>query len=141
MNNYFYSKKTNGFYPEIMKADYESSPDGWPDDAVVVSEESYNKLYEGQAHGKIITADNDGNPILIDPPGPTTGQLIALAEEQRGNLLAEATIAIAPLQDAVELDEATDEEKVQLAAWKKYRILLNRLNVNTAPDIIWPEKP
>lgn len=141
MNNYFYSKKTNGFYPETMKADYEASPNGWPDDAVMVSEGVYNKLYAGQAEGKIITADNYGNPILIDPPAPTAEQLLALAEEQRRTLIAEATIAIAPLQDAIELDEATREEAAQLTAWKKYRVLLNRIDISDAPDIVWPEKP
>ena len=26
-------------------------------------------------------------------------------------------------------------------AWKKYRVLLNRVNTTTAPDIEWPEEP
>lgn len=28
-----------------------------------------------------------------------------------------------------------------LAAWKKYRVALNRLDLSAAPDITWPEKP
>lgn len=49
--------------------------------------------------------------------------------------------AIAPLQDAVDLDEATEEELLLLKEWKKYRVSLNRLDLSTAPDIEWPEKP
>ncbi|EHH6603082.1 tail fiber assembly protein [Escherichia coli] len=38
----------------------------------------------------------------------------------------------APLLDAVELGIATDEETSLLAAWKKYRVLLNRVDKSTA---------
>lgn len=49
-----------------------------------------------------------------------------------------ATEKIAPLQDAVDLGEATDDEKARLLAWKKYRVLVNRVDT-TNPD--WPKKP
>ncbi|MGG7053689.1 tail fiber assembly protein, partial [Salmonella enterica subsp. enterica] len=44
----------------------------------------------------------------------------------------------APLQDAVDLDIATDDEKVQLDEWKKYRVLVYRVDT-TNPD--WPDLP
>ncbi|MDT4620715.1 tail fiber assembly protein, partial [Escherichia coli] len=47
----------------------------------------------------------------------------------------------APLQDAVDLEIATEEETLLLEAWKKYRVLLNRVDTSTAPDIEWPEEP
>ncbi|MCE9751417.1 tail fiber assembly protein, partial [Escherichia coli] len=28
-----------------------------------------------------------------------------------------------------------------LEAWKKYRVLLNRVDTSTAPDIEWPANP
>lgn len=63
---------------------------------------------------------------------------VAEAEQKKAFLLAEANIAIAPLQDAFELDMATDAEKSLLLAWKKYRVLLMR--VDTAkPE--WPTPP
>ena len=52
-----------------------------------------------------------------------------------------AAAAIAPLQDAVEIGEATDSEKAQLTAWKKYRVQLNRIDPLTAPNIVWPLPP
>ncbi len=48
---------------------------------------------------------------------------------------------IAPLQDAVDLEIATEEEASLLTAWKKYRVLLNRIDTSTAPDIDWPTIP
>ncbi|EOF5167250.1 tail fiber assembly protein, partial [Salmonella enterica] len=48
------------------------------------------------------------------------------------------TDKIAPLQDAVDLDEATDEEKARLLAWRKYRVLVNRVDTSNP---VWPDKP
>ncbi|WP_426099108.1 tail fiber assembly protein [Providencia sp. PROV200] len=76
----------------------------------------------------------------LNPP-VSKEQLIAEAEQQKQSLLAEANNAIAPLQDAVDLDMSTDEEKAQLTAWKTYRVYLNRVDTSTAPDIEWPVKP
>jgi len=63
------------------------------------------------------------------------------ATSTRDELMAAATIAIAPLQDAVDLDEATDDETALLKKWKQYRGALNRLDLSTAPDITWPLIP
>ncbi|WP_063655007.1 tail fiber assembly protein [Candidatus Arsenophonus triatominarum] len=41
--------------------------------------------------------------------------------------LYDATREIAPLQDAVDLDIATEEERKRLITWKKYRVLVNRI--------------
>ncbi|EKO9475269.1 tail fiber assembly protein [Salmonella enterica] len=60
------------------------------------------------------------------------------AEETKNRLLQIASEKIAPLQDAVDLDEATDKEKASLLAWRKYRVQVNR--VDTLKPV-WPEKP
>lgn len=63
---------------------------------------------------------------------------VAEAEQKKAFLLAEANIAITPLQDAFDLDMATEAEKALLLEWKKYRVLLMR--VDTAkPE--WPTTP
>ncbi|HDX1826743.1 TPA: tail fiber assembly protein, partial [Escherichia coli] len=41
----------------------------------------------------------------------------------------------------VDLDIATEEEILLLAAWKTYRVLLNRVDTSVAPDIEWPAIP
>ncbi|ECD4709019.1 tail fiber assembly protein [Salmonella enterica subsp. enterica serovar Bonariensis] len=60
------------------------------------------------------------------------------AEETKSRLLQMASEKIAPLQDAVDLGIATDDEKAQLDEWKKYRVLVNRV-YTTNPD--WPDVP
>nr|WP_256125231.1 tail fiber assembly protein [Photorhabdus luminescens] len=55
-------------------------------------------------------------------------------------LLKQATIKMAPLQDAIDLGIATDNEITMLMEWKKYRVALNRMD-NTAQNIKWPEQP
>lgn len=76
----------------------------------------------------------------VNPP-VTQEQLVNNAEQQKQSLLNEAAEVIAPLQYAVDLGMATDQEIVHLKAWKKYSVLLNRIDTSTAPDIDWPEKP
>ncbi|AVD90721.1 hypothetical protein C4Q26_01625 [Pseudomonas sp. SWI44] len=56
---------------------------------------------------------------------------------------AAADAAIAPLQDAVELEEATEAEAALLKEWKRYRITLSRLPEQEGyPNSIdWPAPP
>lgn len=68
-------------------------------------------------------------------------QLISDAENRRKYLLSEANDSVAPLQDAVDLGMATSEEESALKEWKTYRVMLNRVDISTAPDVIWPEPP
>lgn len=48
---------------------------------------------------------------------------------------------IALLADAVELGMATEAESAAFLAWKTYRVLLSRVDIQTAPDIAWPVAP
>ncbi|HAK5456515.1 TPA: tail fiber assembly protein [Salmonella enterica] len=59
------------------------------------------------------------------------------ADGTKSRLLQMASGKIAPLQDAVDLGIATDDEKAQLDEWKKYRVLVNRVDTSN-PD--WPAK-
>lgn len=78
---------------------------------------------------------------LIANPPPTKEQLISDAELRKQTLLSEATGIIDPLIDAVDLGMSTLEEELALKAWKKYRVLLSRVDTSLAPDIEWPVKP
>ncbi|ENN8376335.1 tail fiber assembly protein [Providencia rettgeri] len=77
----------------------------------------------------------------IPCPLPTKAQHIDEAKKKKQAFIVEANAVIALLQDAVELRMATDEEVTQLNAWKQYRVLLNRVDASTAPNIDWPQKP
>lgn len=59
----------------------------------------------------------------------------------KDSMMAEASQRISVLQDAVDLEMATDEEAAALPLWKKYRVLLSRVDANTADAIDWPAKP
>ncbi|MBX8880237.1 tail fiber assembly protein [Enterobacter ludwigii] len=138
--SYFYSASTGGFYPVSLKGDYETAG-SWPVDAVSVADEDMVALQAGQSAGKQITANAEGYPVLTDPKPLTPEQLQQQAKVQQSALMNAATDAIAPLQDAVDLDEATEEELLLLKEWKKYRVTLNRLDLSSAPEINWPDMP
>lgn len=67
----FYSKQTGGFYDAAIHGD------AIPSDAVEITTEEHAALIEGQSQGKLIQADANGRPILVDPPPPTAEQIIA----------------------------------------------------------------
>ncbi|MDN4498002.1 tail fiber assembly protein [Pseudomonas mosselii] len=73
-----------------------------------------------------------------------------LLEQQRAEAAAEIALrraqadqAIAPLQDAVDLDEATEAEAALLKNWKRYRVALNRVleQPGYPAEIDWPAPP
>ena len=133
----YYSSQTNGFYdPAINGNDI-------PDDAVEVTIDKYNELLAAQSAGQLIVPGDDGGPTVQYPPPPTQSQLTASAIQARDELLRTAAIRIAPLQDAVDIGEATAAEEQQLLAWKKYRVALNRITEQQGfPTAIeWPDVP
>ncbi|EPO7911765.1 TPA: tail fiber assembly protein [Citrobacter koseri] len=138
--SYFYSASTGGFYPVSLKEDYETAG-SWPGDAVSVTDEDMIALQAGHSAGKQITSNAEGYPVLTDPKPLTPEQLQQQAKAQQSALMNAAGDAIAPLQDAVDLDEATEAELALLKEWKQYRVSLNRLDLSTAPDIEWPTQP
>ena len=71
----------------------------------------------------------------------SSAEYVSQAEAERESSMALAAAAIAPLQDAVDIGDATDEERASLQGWKKYRVALNRLDLTAAPDVQWPEIP
>ena len=83
-------------------------------------------------------ADGIFGPVPV-APAPTTEQILA----QRDALLAIAAVRIAPLQDAVDLEEATATEIALLKKWKQYRVALNRIQdqVGFPTAVDWPVAP
>lgn len=112
-----------------------------PADAINISEEKYQQLLEGQHNGKFIQADSAGYPELVDEFPLAHTELVAIAKGQRAEFLATANTEIAWRQDALDAGIATEDETSTLVAWRKYRVLLMRVDVSLAPDINWPESP
>ncbi|QZN97994.1 tail fiber assembly protein [Symbiopectobacterium purcellii] len=81
---------------------------------------------------------------VTDKAAQHTAEVQAAQQAAKQELASRLTVAsarIQPLQDATDLDMATEAERAQLVAWKTYRVLLNRLELDTASDIEWPEAP
>ncbi len=62
MEKLFYSPGTNWFYKSDIHGD------NIPSDAVEITAEQHAALLQGQSQGLVITADENGYPVLIDPP-------------------------------------------------------------------------
>ena len=71
---------------------------------------------------------------------PTAAEILSTNTAQRNALLTQAASAIAPLQDADDLDEATAEETALLKAWKQFRVAVNRVDLTLALPP-WPQPP
>ena len=87
------------------------------------------------------------NGAFTPPPltAEEEAEKISLAKQEniavKNSLISEANLKISVLQDALDLEMATDQEKAELPLWKKYRVIISRIDENTADVIIWPEKP
>lgn len=110
---------------------------------VEISNDVYRSMFDGQTAGKQIVAGKDGAPLLVDEPQPTTEQMAASALVKCDSLLSLATTRIAPLQDAVDLDDATARDIANLKKWKQYRVAVSRVSSqSTFPhQIVWPVEP
>ncbi|BBA36630.1 uncharacterized protein sS8_4701 [Methylocaldum marinum] len=66
----FYSASTNGFYDSSINPNI-------PSDARQIASERHAELLAGQSAGKRIVADDNGDPIAVDPPPPSLDQVKA----------------------------------------------------------------
>lgn len=82
-------------------------------------------------------------------PAPLTAEEIAdnkvinkeINIKLKSKLMTDANNQINMLQDAVDFDMATDEEQKALPLWKKYRVILSRVDAATSDEIEWPAIP
>ncbi|HDK0319162.1 TPA: tail fiber assembly protein [Escherichia coli] len=137
MSDFIYSPSLNLFYDKTLKDEYNNSG-LWPGDGIDVSDDVFFTYTGSAPDGKIRICGDDNLPTWGEIPAPTEQEQIEQAESQRGYLRANADSEIDWRQDAVDAGIATEEETAALAEWKKYRVLLMR--VDTAdPD--WPTLP
>ncbi|MBW4241750.1 tail fiber assembly protein [Enterobacter roggenkampii] len=130
MNKYFYSPGTRGFYQSDIHSVI-------PDDAIEINADEYHRLLEGQQNRMEITPGADGSPILTEP----AIDYVAQSQQVKNSLRLTADAEISWRQDAVDAGIATAGETAALAEWKKYRVLLMRVDTSKAPAIEWPTSP
>ena len=133
-----------------LPPDPENPPDGWPT-FKAGDEVPIDKRFTADLVATLVDITNvpgvsvgdtyaDGVFAPYVPPARSPFEILATNEAHRDALLALAATRIAPLQDAVDLDMATDEERAQLLAWKQYRVAVNRVVLSvTSPA--WPVPP
>ena len=63
------------------------------------------------------------------------------ASIKKNQLLSEAASQLSYLQDAIDSQIASEQEAQLLVEWKKYRVLINRIDIELAPNIEWPNQP
>lgn len=135
--SFFFAASTSGFYSEDIHGKT------IPTDAVEITVKEHAALLSGQVSGKQIVSGTDGRPSLVDPAPPTNEELAAMAKIKCDELLSIAALCIAPLQDAVDLNAATDVELASLKAWKQYRVAVNRVpnQLGYPGTVDWPRQP
>ncbi|MDH0435560.1 DUF4376 domain-containing protein [Aeromonas caviae] len=70
----YYSKSTGGFYSLDIHGN------NIPPEAVEITTEDHSALMLAQSEGKQIVADDNGNPIAINPPMPIRTNVVLLAD-------------------------------------------------------------
>lgn len=73
----YYSSTDRAFYNSAVH-----SAKQIPIDAVDITQSNYETLLDGQSAGKIISPDEDGRPILIDPAAPLVDYVALMASKR-----------------------------------------------------------
>lgn len=128
---------------DIMLADNRRIPfTAMPDD--VAGADIYQRALRGN-FGEIAIAPVEGEYQWIAGAWQQVAEeqtdVVQQAAARKARLLQQASEAIAPLQDAVDIGMATPAEQQALTDWKICRVLLNRIRPESAPDIDWPPIP
>jgi len=78
---------------------------------------------------------------VFSAPVTEAENAVLIASSRLAAEMDKANRTIAPLQDAVDISIATDEEITRLSEWKRYRVELSRIDISKAADIEWPKNP
>ena len=100
----------------------------------------------GESDGSEITVQSGLKRITeeefleLSKPKITKEDIIFNNKIRKDNLIIEANEKIKILEDIIELEMQETNEEEQLKEWKRYRILLTRIDINNT-DIKFPPRP
>lgn len=120
----FSSKTTGGFYDDTIHSAAQI-----PEDVVEITQERHAELLEGQSIGKRISSDEDGYPLLIDPPEQSPDFLAATERGWRDRQLVVTDGMVARHRDELEEGQDTTLSAEQYSELQTYRRALRN----------WPE--
>lgn len=118
----FASKSAGGFYDASIHTSMQ-------DDMVEISAEYHAELLAGQAEGRVISWGDDGYPLLIDPPAPSSAEVAFAERTWRDGQLAATDGVVTRHRDEVEEGSPTTLTQTQYTELQAYRRLLRN----------WPE--
>lgn len=144
---HYYNKKTNSFYIDEINKDI-------PSDSVEITEEQHNELYNAINAGCIIFDDltfsepptssfhkwNEKTKKWVKDKDAENEATIVQNQAMKNLLINEANDKIAVLQDSIDLNMQEQNADEKLKQWKRYRILLTRVDTLDI-DVVFPQKP
>lgn len=136
---YSFSPSQSLFYANALKESVYDPAGIWPEDAFDIDDAVMMEFTSAPPVGKKLGAA-DGMPVWIDEPPPSAEELKETAEQKKSALKKIADSEISWRQDAVDTDIATEPEIQDLTAWKKFRVLLMRVDTSFE-NINWPATP
>lgn len=136
----YFSPSVLAIYPEELKSSYQDAG-SFPDDCVKIDDNVAKEFHPTKQPAGKILGELNGMPAWVEVPPLTHDEQVVLAENEKQQFRDTADSKIAWLQDAVDIEIATDAEKTLLTEWKKYRVMLMRVDTSHAPNINWPVAP
>lgn len=143
MYSYCFSKSINAFFDISLRDVYEAAGT-WPSDAIEVDDEIFQEYaISAPPQGKVRAGGDDGLPSWESAPALSHEQMVAEASSEKAYRMQVATAMVSPLQDAVDLGDASDSEKALLTSWKQYRVSIMRIDKQEGypGKIEWPLPP
>lgn len=114
-----------------------------PGGTIEISMDRFEELMQLQSSGLMISHDKNGYPVAIEPPISelTYDEQLALAENHRQELLAQADTITADWRVELMLGDINDEDKAMLQKWMQYKRKVKDVDISVATDINWPAPP
>lgn len=145
---HFYNPNTQSFFIDEINHEI-------PVDSMEITAEQHNELYNAINSGCIIFNDltySEPKPSMFHKWNNEARKWVEDVNERaqyfyeqniitKNSLINEANIKISTLQDIIDLDMQESDEEMQLKLWRKYRIMLTRVDTDNTTDIEWPKKP
>lgn len=125
MNNFYYSKSTNGFYCDGIHGD------NLPEDVVEISEKYYNSLLSDQSDGKVIVSDEVGYPISIVREQSEVEILNVNKQKAKKELMETDFSQLADIRESLKNKDEFDN----------YRKVIRQIYINPTVDVIWLSRP
>jgi hypothetical protein len=127
----YYNAETNAFY--------DSEINSIPENSIVISGELHAELLQKQTVGMEIKSDKNGCPVAIEHV-LTLDEIIEVNKSKKTTLINDANEKISILQDIIDLGMQESNEEQQLKQWKKYRVMLTRVDASDI-NAAFPQKP